>query len=319
MSNQEQSPEFVECPPSDHDEVTLAPRLVKLTPRSNISIRRTLPHRDIRTIGAWCFLDHYGPTNQANAMSVAAHPHTGLQTASWLFSGEIEHRDSLGSIQVINPGELNLMTSGMGIAHSELSLDEEKDLHGVQLWIVLPDADRNMAPMFAHHGDLPIFDFGSARIQLMIGELLDHKSKAKVYSDLVGAEIGFSQPGTVQLPLDHNFEYGILIDSGEVRLNGMTVPPGSLHYLPKGRETLEIATSTPSRMILLGGEPFKEEIVMWWNFIGRTHDEIVRMREEWQSQSSKFPAFEDRLGERIPAPAMPNVRLAPRTNRQVNR
>ncbi len=319
MSNQEHSPEIVECPPSDHDEITLAPRLVKLTPRSNISIRRTLPHRDIRTIGAWCFLDHYGPTSQANAMSVAAHPHTGLQTVSWLFSGEIEHRDSLGSVQVINPGELNLMTSGIGIAHSELSLNEEIDLHGVQLWIVLPDSDREMSPIFAHHNDLPVFEFGPAIVRLMIGELLDHKSSAKVYSKLVGAEIGFRDKGTVQLPLNQKFEYGILIDSGEVMLNGVIVPPGSLHYLPKGRSALEVTSIGASRMMFLGGEPFKEEIVMWWNFIGRTHDEIVTMREEWQNQSSKFPAFADRLGGRIPAPAMPNVRLAPRTNRQINR
>lgn len=319
MSNQEDSPEVVECPPSHHDEVTLAPRLVKLTPRSNISIRRTLPHRDIRTIGAWCFLDHYGPTNQANAMSVAAHPHTGLQTVSWLFSGEIEHRDSLGSIQVINPGELNVMTSGIGIAHSELSLDENIDLHGVQLWVALPDSDRDISPSFAHYSNLPVFNFGGAIIRLMIGEFLNHASSAKVFSKLLGAEIGFVDSGVVQLPLDAEFEYGVLVDSGEVRIHGAIVPPESLHYLPQGNKTLEVASFGPSRMMLLGGEPFKEEIVMWWNFIARSHDEIVTMRQAWQNGSSRFPAFEDRLGERIPAPMMPNVRLAPRANRQINR
>ncbi len=315
MSNQEQAPEVVECPPSHHEEVTLAPRVVKLTPRSNISIRRTLPHRDIRTIGAWCFLDHYGPTNQANAMSVAAHPHTGLQTVSWLFSGQIEHRDSLGSIQVINPGELNLMTSGVGIAHSELSLNEEIDLHGVQLWVVLPDSVRRMPPVFAHHNNLPIVDFGAATIRLMVGEILGHKSDAVIYSKLVGAEIGFGGAGKIQIPLDEEFEYGILVDAGDVKLDGESVPPGSLRYLPVGKKTLEIASTGPSRMMFLGGEPFKEEIVMWWNFIGRTHDEIVAMREEWQKGSERFPVFEDRVGERIPAPAMPNVRLTPRGNR----
>jgi hypothetical protein len=252
-------------------------------------------------------------------MSIAAHPHTGLQTVSWLFSGEIEHRDSIGSIQVINPGELNLMTSGTGIAHSELSLNEGIDLHGVQLWVVLPNSVRHMAPVFAHLSNLPTFEFGAATIQLMVGELLGHKSEAVIYSKIVGAEIGFGDAGAIQIPLDEEFEYGILVDSGEVELNGVLVPPGSLHYLPTGKRTLEIISSGPSRLMFLGGEPFKEEIVMWWNFIGRTHDEIVAMREEWQKGSSQFPVFEDRLGERIPAPVMPNVRLSPRTNRQINR
>ncbi|MDP1712984.1 MAG: pirin family protein [Candidatus Nanopelagicaceae bacterium] len=315
MSNQERSPDVVQCPPFHHDEVTLAPRVVQLTPRSHISIRRTLPHRDIRTIGAWCFLDHYGPTNQVNAMSVAAHPHTGLQTVSWLFSGEIEHRDSIGSIQVINPGELNLMTSGVGIAHSELSVNGETDLHGIQLWIVLPNPVRHMQPEFAHHNNLPVFDFGPTSIRLIVGELLGHNSDAVIYSKLVGAEINFANAGTIQLPLDDQYEYGILVDAGDVHIYGIQVPSGSLHYLPVGKETLEIASTGTARIIFLGGEPFKEEVVMWWNFIGRTHDEIVEMRDEWQSQSQKFPVFEDRLGERIPAPAMPNVRLAPRGNR----
>lgn len=248
-------------------------------------------------------------------MSVAAHPHTGLQTVSWLFSGQIEHRDSLGSIQVINPGELNLMTAGIGIAHSELSLNEEMDLHGVQLWVVLPHSVRHMPPVFAHHSNLPIVDFGAAMIRLMVGQFLGHKSDAVIYSKMIGAEISFADAGTIRLPLDGQFEHGMLVDSGEVRLDGALVPPGSLRYVPVGRKALEITTTGPSRMMFLGGEPFKEEIVMWWNFIGRTHDEIVSMREEWQKGSERFPVFEDRVGERIPAPAMPNVRLAPRGNR----
>ncbi len=298
------------------NEITLDPRLVKLTVRSGISIRRTLPHREIKSIGAWCFVDHYGPTNQQHAMNVAAHPHTGLQTASWLFSGEIEHRDSLQHLQSINPGELNLMSAGAGIAHSELSMNTSIDLHGVQLWIALPDKERNMAPEFAHYANLPIFEHDGATIRVFVGEILGNRSPAKVFTELVGAEINIEPDVIFSLPLQNNFEYGFLVDSGEVLINGTPVSEGSMRYLPTTIDSVSIETKSPARILMLGGTPFPEEIIMWWNFIGRTHEEIVGMRQDWESGSSRFPAFVDRLGERTPAPAMPNIRLTPRGRRK---
>ena len=298
-------------------EVTLDPRLVKLTTRSGVDIRRTLPHRQIRTIGAWCFLDHYGPTNQSEAMSVGAHPHTGLQTVSWLFSGEIEHRDSLGNNQRIHPGSLNLMTAGWGIAHSELSLDHAIDLHGVQLWVALPDSDRNIPAFFEHHSNLPFFTYESLEIELFIGEYLDHDAQVTIFSDLLGAELNSLRDGVTWLPLDPEFEYGFLVDQGEVTINGNSVSPGSLHYLSVGHERVEIKTAGESRLVMFGGRPFEEEILMWWNFIGRTHEEIVEMREAWQSQSARFAQFEDRINIRIPAPELPNVRLTPRGRNRI--
>ncbi len=297
-------------------EITLDPRLVKLTVRSGIAIRRTLPHREIKSIGAWCFVDHYGPTNQLEAMSVAAHPHTGLQTASWLFSGEIEHRDSLQHVQIINPGELNLMSAGAGIAHSELSINASSDLHGVQLWIALPDEKRNMAPEFDHYAKLPIFEHDGATIRVFVGEILGNRSPAKVFSELVGAEINIEPDVIFSLPLQNNFEYGFLVDGGEVLINGTPVPEGSLRYLPTTIDSVSIETRSPARILMLGGVPFPEEIIMWWNFIGRTHEEIIQMRQDWESGSSRFPTFADGLGERIPAPVMPNIRLAPRGRRK---
>ncbi|MEI8066330.1 MAG: pirin family protein [Actinomycetes bacterium] len=297
-------------------EITLDPRLVKLTVRSGIAIRRTLPHREIKSIGAWCFVDHYGPTNQLEAMSVAAHPHTGLQTASWLFSGEIEHRDSLQHVQIINPGELNLMSAGAGIAHSELSINASSDLHGVQLWIALPDEKRNMAPEFNHYAKLPIFEHDGATIRVFVGEILGNRSPAKVFSELVGAEINIEPDVIFSLPLQNNFEYGFLVDGGEVLINGTPVPEGSLRYLPTTIDSVSIETRSPARILMLGGVPFPEEIIMWWNFIGRTHEEIIQMRQDWESGSSRFPTFADGLGERIPAPVMPNIRLAPRGRRK---
>ncbi len=296
-------------------QLTLAPRLVKITPRSGISIRRTLPHRNIRTIGAWCFVDHYGPTDQVHAMSVAAHPHSGLQTVTWLFSGEIEHRDSLGSIQLIKAGELNLMTSGFGIAHSELSIDQNIELHGVQLWVALPDGDRNIAPSFAHHADLPVFDFDQITIRLMIGAFLGHQSSAQTFSPLVGAELFFREKSDLYFPLESDFEYGLLIDTGSVEINGFKVEEGSLHYISNGSSKVRLSATKSSRVILLGGEPFEEEIVMWWNFIGRSHEEIVEMRAAWENHSNRFAPVVDRLEKRIPAPVMPNVRLTSRSNR----
>ena len=303
---------------------TLAPRLVKLTPRTGIDVRRTLPHRDVRMIGAWCFVDHYGPLSDAEVneagMSIAAHPHTGLQNVTWLLEGKVEHRDSIGSVQEINPGELNLMTAGRGIAHSEMSLVDSHSssvMHGVQLWIALPDAAHQIAPTFEHHGDLPRFNFQGADIRLLIGELEGHQSHATAYSPLIGAEISLSAGLIIDLPARPDFEYGLLILEGDdASVNCEAVPRGSLRYLATGGSSISMASARGARVLLIGGEPFPEEILMWWNFIGRSLEEIISMREKWQSSllagSESYPAFTDSLGARIPAPEMPNIRLEPR-------
>lgn len=314
MSNRAEDPDFICDDEGLLDEITLDPRVVKLTTRSGVDVQRTLPHRHLRTIGAWCFVDHFGPTDQLNAMSVAAHPHTGLQTVSWLFSGEVEHRDSLGSIQKIIPGELNLMTSGKGIAHSELSINQDTLLHGVQLWIVLPDEIRSIEPVFSHHDHLPHFEWEGMKVRLFIGEMFGQRSLAKTFSPLVGAELNLPVGAQTYLPVENDFEYGVLVVEGEASINASPVNSGQLRYIPPGRKTLALSSTSGAKLILLGGEPFKEKIVMWWNFIARSHDEIVKMREDWQSQSPLFPAFQDRIGGRIPAPNLPNLRLSPRGN-----
>lgn len=247
-------------------------------------------------------------------MSVAAHPHAGLQTASWLFTGEIEHRDSLGSIQKVVPGQLNLMTAGRGIAHSELSINNRTDLHGVQLWTVLPDHSRNVEPSFVHHNDLPGFQRNEIEIRLFIGEFLGNTSPAKVFSPMVGAEMDLPAGSTTRLPAERTFEYGVLVVSGQIRVNEHSIRLGQLHYVPAGHQELVLASDSGAKIILLGGEPFEEEIVMWWNFIARSHAEILEMREDWENQSPRFSAFHDRIGGRIPAPSLPNLNLKPRGN-----
>ena len=295
--------------------VTLDPRLVKLTTRSGIEVRRTVPHKLLRTIGAWCFVDHYGPAAELNAMKVATHPHTGLQTATWLFEGSVEHNDSVGSHQVVRPGELNLMTAGRGISHSELSLGEGESLSGVQLWIALPDGVRNMAPEFANYSELPTFEFAGITGRVFVGQFLDQKSPAKVFTPLVGVELLIPAGVSVELPISSNYEYGYLAAAGEVAVNGEQVEFGELRYEPVGNDQVVIASPGGARVILLGGEPFEEQLLMWWNFIGRTHEEIVDMRDDWEALSSRFGHVHDEIGDRIPAPEMPSVRLAPRGNR----
>jgi redox-sensitive bicupin YhaK (pirin superfamily) len=315
MSNLAASPEFELATGEVAHSVLLDPRLVKLTPRSGISIRRTLPHRDIKLIGAWCFVDHYGPTNQAQAMQVAAHPHAGLQTVTWLFSGEVEHRDSVGSVQRINPGELNIMTSGNGISHSELSLQSSSDLHGIQLWVALPEEARTISPTFDHFGNLPEIKTESFIAKVFIGELFGLKAPVNSYSQLAGAELNFISSASEVIELRADFEYGILVIEGEVKVQGSEVPVGSLLFLSTGNNQLAISAESGSRLVLLGGEPFNEPIIMWWNFIGRSHEEIVQMREDWELETARFGKFEDEIGGRIPPPPMPTLRLISRSGR----
>ena len=292
----------------------LAPRIVKLTTRSGIDSQRTLPHRYIRTIGAWCFVDHYGPTDQENAMSVAAHPHVGLQTVSWLFKGEVEHRDSLGSVQIIHPGELNLMTAGNGVAHSELSLRSAALMHGVQLWTVLPNSVRECAPMFDHYAQLPTFNAGKSSGKLFIGEFMGLRSPARVFTELVGVELDIAPGSLVEIPLRSDFEYGALLISGDLAINQEELPLHHLDYMSAGSQSAHMSSTNGAKIVLLGGVPFQEEIVMWWNFIGRSHEEIVKMRTDWNNRANRFPDFDDQIHGRIPAPPLPNVHLNPRGN-----
>ena len=289
----------------------IEPRAVQLTPRSGISVRRTVPTRQVRTIGAWCFLDHFGPSADGGMMTIGAHPHVGLQTVTWLFSGQVEHRDSVGSIQVITPGELNLMTSGEGIAHSELA-EPPEPLHGVQLWVALPDTARHQAPHFEHHRDLPEFEHDGARIRVFMGSLLGHDSPASTYSPLVGAHVTLSE-ATVSIPRPQGFQIGILPADHDVSINGKHVPATHLFVLDEDEGSITITGQPGSNVMLLGGEPFTEPTVMWWNFIGRTHDEVRQMREDWaNNNTTRFAAFDDRINSRVPAPEMPNVPLKAR-------
>ncbi|WP_317446973.1 pirin family protein [Streptomyces collinus] len=293
----------------------LAPRDVPLGGPRAMTVRRTLPQRSRTLIGAWCFADHYGPDDVARTggMDVAPHPHTGLQTVSWLFSGEIEHRDSLGSHAFVRPGELNLMTGGHGIAHSEVSTPDTTVLHGVQLWVALPESHRGTARDFQHHVPGPVLLDG-AEIRVFLGSLAGAVSPVRTFTPLLGAEILLPPRSALTLAVDPGFEHGLLVDRGEVRLAGALLRPAELGYARPGVESLTLANESDdtARAVLLGGPPFEEEIVMWWNFIGRSHDDIARAREDWAAGAARFGEVRGYDGDRLPAPELPHVPLKPR-------
>ena len=282
-------------------------------------VRRTLPQRGRSLIGAWCFVDHYGPTprGEGPGMVVPPHPHTGLQTVSWLFAGEIDHRDSVGSHALVRPGELNLMTAGRGIQHSEVSTGAASVTHGAQLWVALPDSARNGAPFFENYLPEPIA-IGAATARVFIGSLGGSTSTARVFTELVGAQLDIPAGSTVVIPVDSRFEHGVLLDTGEVTVNGVDVPLSHLAYLPVG-SALTIEARTDARLLVIGGVPLGERIVMWWNFIGRSHEEIVEFRQQWQAEviahgddEGRFGLVRGYDGSALPAPELPNLRLTPR-------
>ena len=322
MSNLEVAPAELACrggePASSGIEVLTARDVPLGGPRA-MRVRRTLPQRQRSLIGAWCFADHYGPDDvtAGTGMVVAPHPHTGLQTVSWLFAGEIEHRDSLGSRALVRPGELNLMTSGHGISHSEVSTPATTVLHGVQLWVALPDADRDREPDFRHYAALPVADLGGATARVFLGTLAGLESPVPMYSPLLGAEIVLVPHARLSLPVEPGHEHGVLVDAGPVSLSGTRLERAELGYQPPGSPTLELAnlSADPARILLLAGAPFEEDIVMWWNFVGRSHEEIVAFREAWEAERDQFGRVEGFAGtpRRLPAPPLPNARLKPRT------
>ncbi|MBD5785900.1 pirin family protein [Cellulosimicrobium terreum] len=371
MSNLESRPAERVCtaaPPDGTGRVEiLEHRDVPLGGTRAMRVRRTIPQRARSLVGAWCFLDHYGPDplpaigDGTDGMQVPPHPHTGLQTVSWLFAGEITHRDSVGSLQTVRPGELNLMTAGRGISHSEETPRGERPpvLHGVQLWVALPGDRLADPPAFEHHADLPVGGVDGARVQVFLGALgvagVELRSPATTYSPIVGAQLDLEPGARASLDVDTSFEHALLVDDGAVRFEGTDVPVSSLAYVAPGRATLtvEAGGDAPARVVLVGGEPFAEDIVMWWNFVGRSHDDVVQARADWQAQlvvadagpdedpshapgagsvsrpstgprqggtryadgaaSGRYGQVVGYDGGPLPAPVLPDVRLRPRT------
>lgn len=266
-----------------------------------MAVRRALPRRQRRTVGAWCFADHFGPVGPSAAMRVGPHPHTGLHTVTWLVDGQVVHRDSLGSEQVIRPGQLNLMTAGHGVSHAEESPgDHAGDLHGVQLWVAQPEATRHGPPAFEHHAELPRISLGAAVATVLVGEVGGERSPARADSPVLGTELAGPRGRSV-VPLEAGFEHALVVLEGEVTVGGTSIAPRALAYLGEGRESLTIDAAGTMLALLLGGEPLTEDIVMGWNFVARSRDEIARAAADWNAGHERFGTVASQLAH-IPAP-----------------
>jgi redox-sensitive bicupin YhaK (pirin superfamily) len=274
---------------------------------AGMTIRRALPARERRMVGAWCFLDHFGPVDVSggDGLRVGPHPHIGLQTVTWPLAGEILHRDSLGYTQRIRPGQLNLMSAGRGISHSEESPAERPaGLHGAQLWIALPDAERNREPAFDHYSELPIVRRDGLTVTVLLGEAFGERSPGRIFSPLVGLDLAAGDATTATVPLEPGFEYGALVLEGDASVEGAALTIGTFFYLGCGRTALRLATTAPARVLVIGGAPFGEEVLLWWNFVARSRAEVAEARSAWES-GARFGEVRGYPGARLAAPPLP--------------
>jgi quercetin 2,3-dioxygenase len=279
----------------------------------DIAVRRLLPLRLRRSVGAWCFVDHYGPmsVDGVAGMMVPPHPHIGLQTVTWLISGNVLHRDSLGNEQMIRPGQLNLMTAGRGIAHAEESpAEHDPSLHGVQLWVALPDAARHTEPAFSHHAELPSAGVGGFDATVFVGSLAGARSPALMFSEIVGAELAAGDNASGRIPVAAAHEHVIFVAIGSAAVEGTVLQPGQLLYLAAGRDQVGVSAPAGSRLFLLGGVPLGERLLMWWNFVARTPEEITAAVAGWRE--GRFGTVADYDGEPLPAPPLDAIRLSRR-------
>jgi redox-sensitive bicupin YhaK (pirin superfamily) len=297
-----------DAPVSQAQASAVKPACVEITPSREstvgaVRVRRALPRRERRTVGAWCFADHMGPelVTETRGLDIGPHPHTGLQTVTWLVAGEVLHRDSLGSEQVIRAGQLNLMTAGQGVTHSEEATGHYRgQLHGAQLWIAQPEATRHGPAAFQHHAELPRVELDNAVVTILVGGFAGAASPARHDTPLVGLDAALGR-GTDAWPLQPAFEHALVVLEGEVLVGEQVVRPGELAYLGVGREELVLAAADPARLLLLGGEPFAEPVLMWWNFVVRSRQELDSAWRQWEAGGPRFGRLRSPLA-RIPAP-----------------
>jgi quercetin 2,3-dioxygenase len=284
--------------------------VVEITPgRStqvgSLPVRRVLPQRPRRTVGSWCFLDHAGPVLAEPGVSfgIGPHPHMGLQTVTWLLAGELLHLDSLGSEQLIRPGQLNLMTAGHGVSHAEEDPARAEEVHAVQLWVAQPAGTRDGPAAFEHHAELPRLELEHAEGTVLVGAFGGVDSPARRDTAHMGVELSLLGPQTT-VPLRPDYEYALVVLQGRVTVDGVSVEPGVLAYFGLGRDELAFTTAGPARALLLGGVPFPEPILMWWNFVGRTREEVSEARRQWSADDGRFGHVRSSL-ERIGVGAPP--------------
>ncbi|MFN3828301.1 MAG: pirin family protein [Micavibrio sp.] len=269
-------------------------------------VRRLLPYAKRRMIGPFIFLDHMGPAQyeSGEGLDVRPHPHIGLSTLTYLFSGTITHRDSLGSHQDITPGAVNWMTAGQGISHSERTGPAERthhhNIHGLQSWIALPREYEEQIPSFSHHEAslLPSATLNNVRLKVIAGAAYDMKAPVPVFGPLFYVEV-FMPAGT-RLPVTDDYpERGAYIISGDVAINDWAVEAGTLPvFLPDGQLTIEARTD--SHLVLLGGDALPEQRFIWWNFVSTSKDRIEQAKEDWRQ--GRFGTIPDDMNDALPLP-----------------
>ena len=297
-----------DVPPTDEGAAGALDATLEITPSREADVagqrvRRALPRRARRTVGSWCFADHMGPSAPGGTVGIGPHPHIGLQTVTWLLEGELLHRDSLGSEQVVRPGELNLMTAGRGISHAEESTGAPGGLHGIQLWVALPESTRHADPAFEHRDHLPQVDLGAGTATVLVGDLGGTTSPARRDTDHVGVDLAL-RSGRSNLPLRPDHEHALVVLDGAVTTGGARIEPGHLAYLGLGRDELELGATGPTRVLLLSGTPFESPVLMWWNFVARTRAEMEVARADWAGAAARFGDTGSPL-EHMPAPPLP--------------
>lgn len=282
-------------------ELILTPRETDL---GGFSVRRTLPTSRRKMVGPWIFFDHMGPADfpAGSGINVRPHPHIGIATVTYLFEGEILHRDSLGSLQPIRPGDLNLMITGRGIVHSERERPEltatDHRLHGLQLWLALPEADEETDPAFHHYpgADIPAVVINGVPVRVMMGSAYGVTSPVKCFSETLYVEAHL-KPGD-RLTLPDAEERGLYIASGKLRAQEALLPEHSMTIFAN-QSDIEIEAVTESRIAVIGGTPVGKRFIDW-NFVSSRKERIQQAREDWQA--GRFPKVPGDEVEFIPLP-----------------
>ena len=255
-------------------------------------------------VGPFIFVDQFGPAqlDLGSGMDVRPHPHINLATVTWLFEGAIDHRDSLGTVSTIRPGQVNLMTAGKGIVHSERSPDEERaagpKLYGMQTWLALPDGREEIDPAFEAQQDLPIIEDGRARAIVIMGNLWGERAPTTTYADTIYAEISLDAGGAIPIEDDAD-ERAVMLVGGEAMIDGHALQPYELAVLKPGRD-MTLESRSGARIMLLGGEAFATKRHAWWNFVSSSRDRIEQAKRDWRAH--RFAPVPGDSDERIELP-----------------
>lgn len=282
-------------------EQTLTPTTHDL---GQFEVRRVLPAKSRSMVGPFIFVDQFGPAqlDLGSGMDVRPHPHINLATVTWLFEGAIDHRDSIGSFATIRPGQVNLMTAGKGIVHSERSPEAERKagprLYGMQTWLALPDGREEIDPAFEAVTDLPVIEDGHAKAIVIMGELWGERASTTTHADTIYAEIMLEPGGMIPLEEDAD-ERAVMLVGGEASVDGHALTLYQLAVLQPGRE-MTLESRSGARVMLMGGEAFTTKRHAWWNFVSSSRERINQAKDDWRE--GRFGTVPGEDGEFIPLP-----------------